>query len=143
MNDWIILSHLISYDIYEESFILSTLEDCRFTNVLSRIQEAQKTFSNMPPRLRALAGTSLANLVPITELVNTPRTFELSSDVFKGKIVAHIKGMTGEDGSPRNSEYFEREDRSGITWSIQVQGINSSSSSFVKNRMLTNDILVY
>jgi hypothetical protein len=76
----------------------------------------------MPPRLRVLAGTSLSSLVPITDLVNTPRPFELSSDLFKGQIVVHVKGLQEEDGSVRESEYFERQDRSGITWSIQVQG---------------------
>jgi hypothetical protein len=76
-----------------------------------------------PPRLRVLAGTSLTNLVPITEQVNTPNAFELSSDAFKGRIVACIKGMTEVDGAARESEYFEREDRKGITWSIQVQGM--------------------
>jgi len=86
----------------------------------------------MSHRLRILAGTSLENLVPITELVNTPRTFELSSDVFKGEVVVCIKGMTEEDGTPRNSEYFEREDRSGITWSIQIQGKNPLLVSYDK-----------
>lgn len=76
----------------------------------------------MSPRLRVRAGTSLDNLVSITDLVNTPRSFTLSSDVFRGEIVVHIKGLQEEDGSVRNSEYFERKDRGGVTWSIQVQG---------------------
>lgn len=76
----------------------------------------------MAPRLRVLAGTSINNLVPITELVNTSRPFELSSDAFNGNVVVYIKGLAEADGNIRNSEYFEREDRSGITWSIQVQG---------------------
>ena len=76
----------------------------------------------MSPRLRVRAGTSLDNLVSITHLVNTPCPFALSSDVFRGEIVAHIKGLQEEDGSVRTSEYFERKDRGGVTWSIQVQG---------------------
>ncbi|THU97791.1 DUF1769-domain-containing protein [Dendrothele bispora CBS 962.96] len=71
------------------------------------------------PGLRVLAGTSLDALVPITEFVNTNKTFKFpTSDRFEGEVICNIKGF--EDG--KESEYFEREDRKGVTWSIQVQG---------------------
>ena len=76
----------------------------------------------MAPRLRVLAGTSPSTMVPITPLVNTSKAFPLSSPLFEGAVVAHIKGLTDEQGRVRSSEYFEREDRRGVTWSIQVQG---------------------
>ncbi|KAF9530268.1 hypothetical protein CPB83DRAFT_851276 [Crepidotus variabilis] len=76
----------------------------------------------MTPRLRVLAGTSLSHMETITDLVNTNKSHKLSSDLFDGEIVAHIKGMTDEDGNLRDSEYFSREERQGVTWSIQVQG---------------------
>jgi hypothetical protein len=76
----------------------------------------------MAPRLRVLAGSSLETLVPITSLVNTSKPHTISSDLFEGQIVAHIKGFTDERGVVRDSEYFRREDRQGVTWSIQVQG---------------------
>jgi hypothetical protein len=61
-------------------------------------------------------------LVDISQLVNTSKVHNIRSDLFEGKIVANIKGFTGEDGVERSSGYFDREDKSGITWSIQVQG---------------------
>lgn len=36
--------------------------------------------------------------------------------------MAHIQGFTDEQGNVRESEYFGREERKGVTWSIQVQG---------------------
>jgi len=76
----------------------------------------------MAPRLRVLAGTSPETMAPITGLVNTSKPYSFSSDLFEGQIVAHIKGLTDEHGRVRESEYFSREDKAGITWSIQVQG---------------------
>jgi len=76
----------------------------------------------MPSKLRVMAGTSPENMVPITSIVNTNKSHKLSSDLFEGEIVAHIKNFLGEDGNIRESEYFEREDRQGVTWSIQVRG---------------------
>ncbi|KAJ3511995.1 hypothetical protein NLJ89_g3777 [Agrocybe chaxingu] len=76
----------------------------------------------MAPRLRVLAGTSTSAMVPMTSLVNTSTPFKLSSDVFEGQIVAHIKGLTDEHGELRDSDYFNKSDRKGVTWSIQVQG---------------------
>jgi len=71
------------------------------------------------PGLRVLAGTSLDALVPITEFVNTNKSFKFpTSDRFEGEVVCNIQGF--EDG--KESEYFDREDRKGVTWSIQVQG---------------------
>ncbi|KAF8155856.1 hypothetical protein B0H34DRAFT_659245 [Crassisporium funariophilum] len=76
----------------------------------------------MAPRLRVLAGTSPETMVPITSLVNTNKPHRVSSDVFEGEIVTHIKGLTDEHDRVRDSEYFARGDRQGVTWSIQVQG---------------------
>ncbi|RDB30093.1 hypothetical protein Hypma_014003 [Hypsizygus marmoreus] len=72
----------------------------------------------MAPRLRVLAGTSLSTLVPITDLVNTTNPHKLSSELFDGEVVVNIKGFPTRHGD----EYFGREDRRGITWSIQVRG---------------------
>ncbi|PPQ78628.1 hypothetical protein CVT25_010592 [Psilocybe cyanescens] len=76
----------------------------------------------MAPRLRVLAGTSPSTMVPITHLVNTPQAHPVRSPLFEGEIVAHIKGLTDERGRVRESAYFEREDRGGVTWSIVVRG---------------------
>ncbi|KAF8496966.1 hypothetical protein JB92DRAFT_2988748 [Gautieria morchelliformis] len=70
------------------------------------------------PRLRLLAGPSPSHLTDISALVNTAQPHTIQSDRFIGRVVVHIKGFPGAD----ESEYFEREDRRGITWSIQVQG---------------------
>ncbi|KAJ4472999.1 hypothetical protein J3R30DRAFT_3513644, partial [Lentinula aciculospora] len=68
------------------------------------------------PQLRVLAGPDPNHLVSITHLVNTNAPCKISSDLFEGQIIANIKGFN------RNTEYFERDDRKGVTWSIQVQG---------------------
>ncbi|KAI0064349.1 DUF1769-domain-containing protein [Artomyces pyxidatus] len=72
------------------------------------------------PRLRVVAGPSTSELVPITANSGVPHP--IMSDAFEGKILAYIKGFTDEQGRVLESEYFDREDRKGITWSIQVQG---------------------
>ena len=74
------------------------------------------------PRLSVVAGPSLDALVPIT--VNSGIPHNIVSDAFEGQILAYIKGFTDEEGNvlPGESEYFQREDRRGITWSIQTQG---------------------
>jgi hypothetical protein len=72
------------------------------------------------PRLSVLAGPSLDALVPIS--VNTGTPHDIVSDAFEGQILAYIKGFTDEDGNILQSEYFQREERKGITWSIQTQG---------------------
>ncbi|KAF8644906.1 hypothetical protein AX16_008189 [Volvariella volvacea WC 439] len=76
----------------------------------------------MPPRFRVLAGPSPDNLTPITTLVNTNQPHKITSDIFEGEIIANIKDFVGPDGFVRRSEYFERQERQGVTWSIQVQG---------------------
>jgi hypothetical protein len=73
------------------------------------------------PRLRVVAGTSLSDLKPIT--VNSGTTSSLSSSTFEGQVLAYIKDFTDSDGNVLESEYFDREDRKGVTWSIQVQGV--------------------
>ena len=73
------------------------------------------------PRLRAVAGPSLEELVPIS--VNSGVPHDIVSDAFEGQILAYIKGFADEEGNDLQSEYFHREDRKGITWSIQVQGM--------------------
>jgi hypothetical protein len=72
------------------------------------------------PRLRAVAGPSQDELVPIS--VNSDVPHNIVSDAFEGQILAYIKGFMDEEGNVLESEYFHREDRKGITWSIQVQG---------------------
>lgn len=74
------------------------------------------------PRLSVVAGPSLDALVPIT--VNSGIPHNIVSDAFEGQILAYIKGFTDEEGNVLQSEneYFQREDRKGITWSIQTQG---------------------
>jgi len=76
----------------------------------------------MPPHLRVLAGPSPDCLVPITNVVNTSSTYKFSSDLFEGEIAVHIKDFTDEWGQLRHSDYFKRDDRQGVTWSIQVSG---------------------
>ena len=74
------------------------------------------------PRLRVLAGPSPDSLVPISNLVNTDNPHTISSEHFEGQVVVNIKGFTDPSGQILDSEYFHRPERSGITWSIQVQG---------------------
>ena len=76
----------------------------------------------MSPRLRVLAGSNPDTMVPISSIVNTSKAYPIHSDLFQGEIVANIKGMTDEHGRVRDSEYFKREEKQGVTWSIQVQG---------------------
>jgi len=71
-------------------------------------------------RLSVLAGPSLDALVPIS--VNSGIPHNIVSDAFEGQILAFVKGFTDEEGNVLQSEYFQREDRRGITWSIQTQG---------------------
>jgi hypothetical protein len=78
------------------------------------------------PRLRAVAGPSLEELVPIS--VNSGVAHDIVSDAFEGQVLVNIKGFTDEEGDVFQSEYFGREDRKGITWSIQVQGTPLFSS---------------
>ncbi|KAJ3863107.1 hypothetical protein EV359DRAFT_43752 [Lentinula novae-zelandiae] len=68
------------------------------------------------PQLRVLAGPDPNHLSSITHLVNTNLPCKISSDLFDGQIIANIKGFN------KDTEYFDRDDRKGVTWSIQVQG---------------------
>ena len=77
----------------------------------------------MDLRLRISAGTSLDSMVSVDSAVDTGMPHKLTSDVFEGWIVAYIKDFVDEDGNMRESEYFSRKDRRGITWSLQVQGL--------------------
>jgi len=72
------------------------------------------------PRLRVRAGSSLESLAPIS--VNSGTPHNISSKLFEGKVAVYVKGFTDADGQVSDSEYFAREDRQGVTWSIQVQG---------------------
>jgi len=72
------------------------------------------------PRLRVLAGPSPDSLVPIT--ANSFVAHPIKSELFDGQVVVHIKGFPDPDGNVLDSEYFSREDRQNLTWSIQVQG---------------------
>ena len=74
------------------------------------------------PRLRVLAGPSAEDLVPVTDVVNTGQAYPIVSEHFEGKIAIYVKNFVDPKGRRLTSEYFEREDRRGITWSIQVQG---------------------
>jgi hypothetical protein len=61
-------------------------------------------------------------LVCITDKVNSGQAHSISSELFEGKVAINIKGFTNPSGEVFSAEYFDREDRKGITWSIQVQG---------------------
>ncbi|KAH0835892.1 hypothetical protein J3R83DRAFT_9785 [Lanmaoa asiatica] len=74
------------------------------------------------PRLRVLAGPTDEDLVPITDIVNTGQACTIVSEYFEGKIAIYVKNFVDPNGRRLTNEYFEREDRKGITWSIQVQG---------------------
>lgn len=75
------------------------------------------------PRLRVLVGPTAEDLVPITDIVNTGQPYTIVSEHFEGKIAIYVKNFVDPNGRPLTSEYFEREDRKGVTWSIQVQGM--------------------
>lgn len=75
------------------------------------------------PRLRVLAGPTAEDLVPITDTINTGQSFPIVSEHFEGKIAIYVKNFVDPKGRRLTSEYFDREDRKGITWSIQVQGM--------------------
>ena len=72
------------------------------------------------PRLRVLAGPSYDEMSAIEP--NNNMAYPICSDLFEGQIVVHIKGFADERGVVSESDYFQREDRKDITWSIQVQG---------------------
>jgi hypothetical protein len=92
------------------------------------------------PRLSVLAGPSLDALVPIS--VNTGIPHDIVSDAFEGQILAYIKGFTDEDGNVLQSEYFQREERKGITWSIQTQGTSFALQYPRQVILLTSEVQV-
>lgn len=81
------------------------------------------------PRLRVLAGPTAEDLVPVTHIVNTGQAYTIVSQYFEGKIAIYVKNFVDPNGRRLTSEYFEREDRKGITWSIQVQGMRFNQCS--------------
>lgn len=101
------------------------------------------------PRLRVVAGPSLDALEPIS--VNTGQAHDVSSSLFEGKILAYIKDFPDDAGNVQSSEYFERPERKGVTWSIQVQGMwlarcpmlveSDSSAGRFLNEVSANDVL--
>jgi len=74
------------------------------------------------PSLRVLAGPSPTSLTSVSSYVNSNVPFTISSPLFQGQVVINIQGFMDEHGCVLESEYFSREDRKGITWSIQLQG---------------------
>lgn len=72
-------------------------------------------------RLRISAGPSLKNLTPIEPNSDIP--LEVHSDGFKGQVAVYIKGLPDERGKVGRSRYFDHSLRKGITWGIQLQGI--------------------
>ncbi|KAI0631241.1 DUF1769-domain-containing protein [Trametes polyzona] len=70
------------------------------------------------PHLRVLAGPSETELVPLK--VNSGVPVRISSDAFEGQVAVFIKGLADAEGGKEDSDYFRK--RSGVTWSIQVQG---------------------
>ena len=75
----------------------------------------------MSSNLRVLAGPSPHSLSDISDKVNTNEVHHIVSDAFQGALSLHIKSFP-EHHRTTSSDYFERPDRRGITWSIQVQG---------------------
>ena len=90
--------------------------------------------SIMPTDLRVFAGPSPHSLTDISDKVNTDEVHHIVSDAFEGAVSLQIKRFQTLHRTT-SSDYFERPDRQGITWSIQVQGLslpsplNLSSSS--------------
>ncbi|KAJ6497774.1 hypothetical protein C8R45DRAFT_139288 [Mycena sanguinolenta] len=77
------------------------------------------------PKLKVLVGPTPNSLTPVTHLVNTNTPHRIATDAWEGEILVFIKGFNEADPSkttPEAAEYFGRDDRSGVTWSIQVQG---------------------
>lgn len=79
----------------------------------------------MPTDLRVLAGPSPHSLTDISDKVNTDQGYRIVSDAFEGFLSLQIKRFPAHHRT--TSDYFERPERQGITWSIQVQGLFSSS----------------
>jgi len=72
------------------------------------------------PRLQVLAGPSLDRLAPVDANSDIPLC--ISSEAFEGQVAVYIKGVQDANGKVGQSSYFEKRERKGVTWSIQVQG---------------------
>ncbi len=105
---------------YTTTYYTQPLQDYAHS---SNIQFPSKT--NSMPRLRILAGPTPDELVPI--LANSGRPTRITSDAFDGEVAVYIKGFADMEGRVGDSEYFEK--RSGVTWSIQVQGASTIAVS--------------
>ena len=77
----------------------------------------------MPADLRVLAGPSPNSLTDVSDKVNTNETHRIVSGTFEGVVSLQIKRFPTHHRTT-SSDYFERPDRQGITWSIQVQGLS-------------------
>ncbi|KAG9006996.1 hypothetical protein FRB95_013531 [Tulasnella sp. JGI-2019a] len=77
------------------------------------------------PRFKVLAGPSYKELKELPVNVDTKDGspyFNIKTPDFEGRIVGNIKGFVDENGNVCTSKYFDRKDRTGTTWSIQIQG---------------------
>ncbi|KAG8883015.1 hypothetical protein FRB97_007389 [Tulasnella sp. 331] len=79
------------------------------------------------PKFKVLAGSSYDELkeLPVNADMKddgSPPYFEIKTADFEGRIVGNIKGFVDQTGEVGTSKYFDRKDRVGTTWSIQVQG---------------------
>jgi len=88
------------------------------------------------PRLRVLAGSALDQLVPVSPNSDIP--VDVSSDAFQGKVAVYIKGFPDASGRTSDSPYFHTAQRSGITWSFQVQGAPRPPSTVVSSTSVAN-----
>lgn len=81
--------------------------------------------------------------MPITDIINTGQTYTVVSEHFEGKIAVYVKNFVDPKGRRLTSEYFEREDKKGITWSIQVQGMYKNQCSLACPVHLTSSFDVF
>lgn len=99
----------------------------------------------MPTDLRVLVGSSPRSLVDVSDKVNTNQVHRIASDAFEGVISLQIKRFSANHRTT-SSDYFERPDRRGITWSIQVQGPSPSAHSPLsvpqKSTLITKETLI-
>ncbi|THH26539.1 hypothetical protein EUX98_g7649 [Antrodiella citrinella] len=70
-------------------------------------------------RLRILAGPSFSSLTKIS--ANAASGFPIRTDAFEGEVAIFLKGFADTDGKVGESNYFDAEEREGVTWSVQVQ----------------------
>ncbi|KAL6299235.1 DUF1769-domain-containing protein [Sparassis latifolia] len=72
------------------------------------------------PRLRVLAGPSVDELVEVS--VNSGTAVDVKSDIFEGQVAVYLKDFVDPSGAISDSSYFNKAERMGVTWSIQMQG---------------------